>query len=41
MIGRGTRLCEDAFGPGEPKEHFLIFDVCGNFKFFEDKLWIK
>jgi type I restriction enzyme, R subunit len=35
MIGRGTRLCEDAFGPGQPKDHFLIFDVCGNFDFFE------
>ncbi|THD66438.1 DUF4145 domain-containing protein [Robertkochia marina] len=35
MIGRGTRLCEDVFGPGQPKEHFLIFDVCGNFDFFE------
>lgn len=37
MIGRGTRLCEDAFGFNQPKEHFLIFDVCGNFKFFEAK----
>jgi len=35
MIGRGTRLCEDVFGPGQPKDHFLIFDVCGNFEFFE------
>lgn len=35
MIGRGTRLCPDAFGPNQPKEHFLIFDVCGNFEFFE------
>lgn len=35
MIGRGTRLCPDVFGPGEPKDHFLIFDVCGNFEFFE------
>jgi type I restriction enzyme R subunit len=35
MIGRGTRLCPDAFGPNQPKEHFLIFDVCGNFDFFE------
>jgi type I restriction enzyme R subunit len=35
MIGRGTRLCEDVFGPGQPKDHFLIFDVCGNFDFFE------
>lgn len=35
MIGRGTRLCDDVFGPNQPKEEFLIFDVCGNFDFFE------
>lgn len=35
MIGRGTRLCENIFGPNQPKDHFLIFDVCGNFDFFE------
>ena len=35
MIGRGTRLCPDVFGVGQDKEHFLIFDVCGNFEFFE------
>ncbi|MDC1403813.1 helicase-related protein, partial [Crocinitomicaceae bacterium] len=35
MIGRGTRLCEDVFGVNQPKDHFLIFDVCGNFEFFE------
>jgi type I restriction enzyme R subunit len=35
MIGRGTRLCPDVFGPDQPKEHFLIFDVCGNFEFFD------
>lgn len=35
MIGRGTRLCDDVFGPNQPKDHFLIFDVCGNFNFFE------
>jgi type I restriction enzyme R subunit len=35
MIGRGTRLCPDVFGPNQPKEGFLIFDVCGNFDFFE------
>jgi type I restriction enzyme R subunit len=35
MIGRGTRLCPDVYGPNQPKEHFLIFDVCGNFEFFE------
>jgi type I restriction enzyme R subunit len=34
MIGRGTRLCPDVFGPGLPKEHFLVFDVCQNFEFF-------
>lgn len=34
MIGRGTRLRPDLFGPGEDKTHFLIFDLCGNFKFF-------
>ena len=35
MIGRGTRLCPDVFGPKSPKEEFLIFDVCQNFEFFE------
>jgi type I restriction enzyme R subunit len=35
MIGRGTRLCPDVFGPGQPKEHFMIFDVCQNFEFFD------
>lgn len=34
MIGRGTRLCEDLFGPGMDKERFYIFDFCGNFEFF-------
>lgn len=36
MIGRGTRLCPDIFGPGKDKEFFLIFDICGNFEFFEN-----
>jgi type I restriction enzyme R subunit len=35
MIGRGTRLCHNVFAPGVHKDHFLIFDVCGNFAFFE------
>ena len=35
MIGRGTRLCPDLFGVGQDKEHFLIFDTCANFEFFE------
>lgn len=34
MIGRGTRLCRDMFGPGRHKEHFLVFDWCRNFEFF-------
>lgn len=34
MIGRGTRLCPDVFGPGLDKDYFLIFDVCQNFEFF-------
>ncbi len=34
MIGRGTRLCPDLFGPGEDKEVFQIFDFCQNFEFF-------
>ena len=35
MIGRGTRLCPDLFGPGEDKDRFLIFDFCQNFEFFD------
>lgn len=35
MIGRGTRLCEDLFGPGKDKTHFQIFDHWGNFDRFE------
>jgi type I restriction enzyme R subunit len=27
MLGRGTRLCEDLFGPGLDKEFFRIFDA--------------
>ena len=34
MIGRGTRLCKDLFGPEADKEEFLIFDFCVNFEFF-------
>jgi type I restriction enzyme R subunit len=34
MIGRGTRLCPDLFGPGKDKECFYIFDYCNNFEFF-------
>lgn len=37
MIGRGTRLCPDLFGPGEDKSEFLIFDHWGNFEYFEER----
>ena len=36
MIGRGTRLRPNLFGPDLHKEHFVIFDFCGNFEFFEE-----
>ncbi len=35
MIGRGTRLCPNLFGPNKHKEKFYIFDACGNFEYFE------
>lgn len=34
MIGRGTRLCPDLFGPGLDKEFFYIFDYCQNLQYF-------
>jgi type I restriction enzyme R subunit len=34
MIGRGTRLRPDLFGPGQPKTHFYVFDFCQNLEFF-------
>ena len=34
MIGRGTRLSEDLYGPGQDKSEFLIFDHWGNFERF-------
>ena len=34
MIGRGTRLCPDLFGPEQDKEFFSVFDYCGNLEFF-------
>ncbi|RJP65955.1 MAG: DEAD/DEAH box helicase [Candidatus Abyssobacteria bacterium SURF_17] len=34
MIGRGTRLCRNLFGPGKHKKHFQIFDHWGNFEYF-------
>jgi type I restriction enzyme R subunit len=34
MVGRGTRLCPDLFGPGEDKKDFFIFDLCRNAEYF-------
>ncbi|MEI8231969.1 MAG: type I restriction-modification enzyme R subunit C-terminal domain-containing protein, partial [Actinomycetes bacterium] len=38
MIGRGTRLKEDLFGPGQHKEFFYIFDYCRNLEFFSQNI---
>ena len=37
MIGRGTRLCKNLFGVGRDKTHFLIFDYCDNFNYFNER----
>ncbi|WP_182085962.1 DEAD/DEAH box helicase family protein [Aureimonas sp. ME7] len=34
MMGRGTRLCPDLFGPGDDKAFFRVFDFCQNLEFF-------
>ncbi len=38
MLGRGTRLCPDLFGPGEHKTFFYVFDYCQNLEFFSQDL---
>lgn len=38
MIGRGTRLCPDLFGPGLDKTSFKVFDYCGNLEYFAQDL---
>ncbi|TLF72423.1 DEAD/DEAH box helicase family protein [Nocardia cyriacigeorgica] len=35
MVGRGTRLRPDLYGPGQDKTDFFVFDVCGNFDYFD------
>jgi type I restriction enzyme R subunit len=37
MIGRGTRLCKNLFGPGRDKTEFLIFDHWQNFWYFDEQ----
>lgn len=34
MVGRGTRLCPDLFGPGQHKTCFHLFDYCQNLEYF-------
>lgn len=36
MMGRGTRLCKELFGPGLDKVNFYVFDYCQNFEFFAE-----
>lgn len=36
MLGRGTRLRPDLFGPGRDKTSFYILDYCGNLEFFNE-----
>lgn len=38
MIGRGTRLCTDLYGPGQNKQFFNVFDYCQNLEFFNQEL---
>ncbi|GAB3077651.1 DEAD/DEAH box helicase family protein [Pedococcus soli] len=34
MIGRGTRLRPELYGPGGDKQNFYVFDFCQNLEFF-------
>ena len=38
MLGRGTRLRPDLFGPGRNKAFFYLFDYCQNLEFFSEEL---
>ena len=38
MIGRGTRLSPDLFGPSQPKTFFYLFDYCQNLEYFSQNL---
>lgn len=41
MMGRGTRLRPNLFGPGQDKEFFRVFDYCDNLEFFSANPEIK
>jgi type I restriction enzyme R subunit len=38
MLGRGTRLCADLFGPGQHKACFFVFDYCQNLEYFSQDM---
>ncbi len=38
MLGRGTRLCKNLYGPGQHKQFFNVFDYCQNLEFFSQAL---
>ena len=38
MLGRGTRLCANLFGPGDDKVAFKVFDFCQNLEYFTQPL---
>jgi type I restriction enzyme R subunit len=38
MLGRGTRLCRDLFGPDRDKECFFVFDYCQNLEYFSQDI---
>lgn len=38
MVGRGTRLCPDLFGPGQHKDQFYLFDYCQNLEYFSQNI---
>lgn len=41
MIGRGTRLRSDLFGPGEDKRDFRVFDCCDNIAYFNEHVQLS
>ena len=38
MVGRGTRLRPDLFGPGQDKKFFYLFDYCQNLEYFSQDI---
>ncbi len=38
MVGRGTRLRPELYGPGKDKRDFYIFDFCQNLEFFSQDI---